>query len=766
MGWGSVVSRLRRTVASYAPWIWLGLRLTIGGRHRSLMRTALLGLGTAAGIVLVLGALSVPFVVDAQADRVAARTPVAAEGETAPSLRIMVVEDAVAGRRLLRVAVSGVTAQAPVPPGVDHLPAPGEVVLSPALIELMANNAAARDRFPYRIVDTISEPGLVAPDELIAYVGVDESAMPPDAMAVASFGTVPVVTYTGRQGTYRFEHLLTPGRVAGFAFAFFLLAPLAVLLGACARLSATVRDQRLAALRILGASTRQAQVVNAVETGLVAAVGVAVGSAAFPPLARASGSWSFGRFHWFPEDIRVSPIAWLVASITIVVFAVVVAVAGAAPAAARPLATRRAGTSGAPSRWRPLAFGVAVAALLTSTVTGRWPSVRLLLFASGTVAAALTLPLVLPSLVYHLMTPAIRWRNAPVWLRLMARRVRHSPALVPRLVAGLAVAVFVGGVALIGAANYGREQRADRITDAAWLPQQVLHTNGDAARRLADVVGADNIGLHEYLGATTQDGTRHVAVIRATCHDLAVLFDTTAGCRDGASYRVAGRGEDLPVGAQISWTETSDDAVSADRVPAETIELGTSPFGLGAPDMIITEEPATGDILAKVAATPEALDRWYAAVAVAAPASFVQGYREVPSGFDAGAIITLIGVGLTISVAIGLVAFSVTTVDRSLSSRRANMPLTIVGVPRRLIWAAEAGQSLVAVAAGLSLASTLVGLTVWSWSRVFDQAVSDLVPGLLPLTLLGLGGIGAVTVAVVCASTRSGRPTPEILRHE
>lgn len=122
-----------------------------------------------------------------------------------------------------------------------------------------------------------------------------------------------------------------------------------------------------------------------------------------------------------------------------------------------------------------------------------------------------------------------------------------------------------------------------------------------------------------------------------------------------------------PIGA-------SYDVVSAYRVPPQTIAPGTSPFGLGSPDMIVTEEPTTGDIFPKVVATPEALDRWYAAVAVAAPASFVQGYREVPSGFDAGAIITLIGVGLTVAVAVGLSLASILVGPLAAGSARARGP--------------------------------------------------------------------------------------------
>ncbi len=758
---GSQVAR------NHLPWLSLGLRLTVGGGWRSAVRAVLLGLAAAAGIVLVLGAMAVPSVVDAQARREAARQPVTADPAEPTALRIVTVPDAVAGRPLLRVNVSGAGDASPVPPGVGALPSDGEMLVSPALRDLMAENAYARSRFSQTVIGIIDTPGLIAPDELIAYVGIPVEQMPTGTPTIRAFGGVVRTELAApAQGSRPLEGLLTPGRLAAFAFAFFLLVPLAVLLSTCARLSATARDQRFAALRLLGASTRQAQVTNAAEMGFVALVGVAVGYLAFPMLARFSGAWSAGRFHWFAADVTVRPVSGVIACIGIVAFAVVIGAVSAAPAISRPLRMRRDGVAGRPASWRLTTFAAAVAVLgSTGLAASLSPAVGLVLFGVGAVGVAVMLPLVLPSTVYSLVTPILRWSASPVWARLMARRVRHRPAMVPRLVAAVAAAVFIGGVAMIAAVSYGREQEPDRIADQDWLPQ-ALAGDAELAGRLADEVGAQNVAYYEYLGATIAERPdQPVAVIRGTCADLAILFDGTGTCRDGAAYRVQGSGDGLPVGSALMPADAVYDAVAAYRVPAQAIELGTSPFGQYA-DLVIAERPRTGSIAARVGATRDALERWYAAIAAHAPATIAQGYREVPRGFDAGAVIVLLGAGLVLSVSMGLVSFSIAAADRALAGRRLNVPLAILGTPRRVVRAAEAGQSLIAVVAGLALALALVVLAAWAWSAVFDMPAGMLVATVNPMVALVVAGVAVGAITTIVATTSSGRPTAELLRHE
>ncbi|WP_091616171.1 hypothetical protein [Micromonospora mirobrigensis] len=751
----------------YVPWLWLGARLTVRGGRQALIRTVLLGTGAAVGIVLVLGALAVPAVVDAQDLRIIGRTPVTASGSE-QTLRAVTIDDAVAGRILRRVNVSGVTAGGPVPPGVSALPSAGEVVVSPAMRKLIADNPHAKRRFPQTVVGTVGAAGLVAPDELIAYVGVTSAQMPTDADPVTGFGDSTADRQLAAQrGTSDLERLLTPGRVVGFAFAFFMLAPLAVLLSTAAGLSAAAREQRLAALRLLGASARQAQAVNAVETGVAAAFGVLLGYAAFPVLRALTADWSIGRFHWYATDVAVPAGRAAVAGVLIVAFAVVVGVVGAAPAVLRPVATRRRIVTGAARLWRLVAFAASVVALLVAAMLAESSTAALALLGVGMIGVALTLPLLLPALLPRLAAPLLRWAGRPAWLTVAVRRIRQAPSTVFRLAGTLMVALFIGAVGTIGAAAYSAANTATQVSDTGWLPQSILGADERLAEQLVPTVGADNMAYYDTLsGSATIDGRQQpVLVVRGSCASLAVLFDTTWSCAPGKAYRAAWS-DQLPAGTPLTASEGGDTEVAAYAIPADTAPLNMSPFGQGT-DIVVAEPPKAGTIVAKVDANQSALENWYATAAALAPTAVVQGYREIPTGFDADAVTALVTAGLLITATMGFIAFAMSTVDRTITTRRANVPLAVIGVPRRTLTAANVTESISGLLLGQLTTAAAVLLTAWAGATVMRTTSFDnLLDTVMPVLTLAAAGVALGILVTVLATTSTGRPTPELLRRQ
>src|SRR5436190_631695 len=67
----------------------------------------------------------------------------------------------------------GDTFRGPRPPGVAELPGPGEMVVSPALKDLLdsAEGKLLRERLPFHRVGTIGASGLLGPGELVYYAG-------------------------------------------------------------------------------------------------------------------------------------------------------------------------------------------------------------------------------------------------------------------------------------------------------------------------------------------------------------------------------------------------------------------------------------------------------------------------------------------------------------------------------------------------------------------------------------------------------------------
>lgn len=145
------------------------------GKGRS-DRACSLAAGVALAVAALLALLSIPSVVDAQAERYVQLLPqftdTADQADTAP-LRATYSEEGVNGREL-RVLTVGATATSPVelPTWLPAFPEPGEIVVSPALRDLLdADNRILLDRFPQTVVAEIGPQALVAPDELAAVVG-------------------------------------------------------------------------------------------------------------------------------------------------------------------------------------------------------------------------------------------------------------------------------------------------------------------------------------------------------------------------------------------------------------------------------------------------------------------------------------------------------------------------------------------------------------------------------------------------------------------
>ncbi|MFE4399447.1 ABC transporter permease, partial [Kitasatospora sp. NPDC056808] len=124
----------------------LGLRLVVRGSRATRVRFLLMVLGCALGVACLAAVLSIPAVLAAHDGRAAGRT--AQKGPASGAL-LLERKDPFGSRPLTRVFVAPPTrGPAPVPPGVERVPEPGEVVVSPALRELLAERPALKAALP------------------------------------------------------------------------------------------------------------------------------------------------------------------------------------------------------------------------------------------------------------------------------------------------------------------------------------------------------------------------------------------------------------------------------------------------------------------------------------------------------------------------------------------------------------------------------------------------------------------------------------------
>jgi hypothetical protein len=139
-----------------------------------------------------------------------------------------------------------------------------------------------------------------------------------------------------------------------------LLFPVLVFIGTATRLSATRRERRFAAMRLIGATPRQVAQLAAVEAAAAAVVGTAAGLALFPALRAGMSGMRPTAERFFPADL--SP-GW--PAVVLIAAGVPAAAAVAARLAMRrvrisPLGVARRVTPRPPRAWRliPAAAGL------------------------------------------------------------------------------------------------------------------------------------------------------------------------------------------------------------------------------------------------------------------------------------------------------------------------------------------------------------------------------------------------------------------------
>lgn len=452
----------------------LSLRLLRLGGRRAATSAALVGIGIAIGTALLAVALGAVHGWDAREDRAGWRSEdvVAAAGTPVALVRTSV--DSAAGQVVHRVDVAAVVPDAPAPPGLLRMPAPGEVWLSPAL------GALARDLPPDELADRFPAPvgiigddGLTGPGELVVVVGHAPAEIP-DAVPVAGFDAAT-------------SDLLMIYRQLTYVAAALLVFPVASLLGASARLTAARRAERLATLRLLGASTGQVTVAAVAEVTLVAVAAATAGVALQWTIAPGLAVIELGGSAWFAADLRPGPATatGIVAGVS--VLAMLSALGGMREVVIGPLGVARRQRAGSARflRLLGLACGVVVFVAANGARQVAPAAVVGLVFGVGVLAMFGAVSLIGPLVVRLLGSGMARSARTPAAL-LAGRRLLDDPRGAFRPLAGLTLAVFVAGflaplTAAVPEAAYG-DDTALRVVS----PGPVADLESAVRERLAE----------------------------------------------------------------------------------------------------------------------------------------------------------------------------------------------------------------------------------------------------------------------------------------
>jgi hypothetical protein len=420
----------------------LGLRLSLRSGREALIRLILTTVAVGVGVAVLLAVLADFHAFQVTNNRPSWEStqgaPVSHKSGSASNAELWnYSNDIFKGQTIERLDVAALGPRAPVPPGISRLPASGQYYASPALVALIRSVPGDElgDRFPGSLAGTIGEKALASPNELVIFVG----STPAKLAALPSTVQVDkIATAAGRQiwSSY-FRDAFGVGAVA-------FLFPILILIGTATRLAATRREERYAALRLVGATSRQISSISSVDAVVGALLGTFLGIGIFTLLQPALAGTAITSTRYFAN--YVTPTGWGYVAVLVAVPAAsaIASLLSLRRVRISPLGVSRRVTPPAPRAWRviPLLAGIVlfVAGLLltTSKSIGAPAFPGLLVILVGLVVGGPWLTARAARLLARFMKGA-----SPL---LAARRLADNPKAAFRTVSGLVLAVFLGTV--------------------------------------------------------------------------------------------------------------------------------------------------------------------------------------------------------------------------------------------------------------------------------------------------------------------------------
>jgi hypothetical protein len=420
----------------------LGLRLTLRSGREPFVRLMVTAAAVAVGVAIMLAVLA-----DFHAFQVTNNRPswesttgqAVGKGyaSAARSELWNYSNDIYRGQTIERLDVAALGPHSPVPPGISTLPAAGQYYASPALAALIRSAPANElgDRFPGTLVGTIGQQALTGPQELVIYIGYTPAKL---AHLPATTVVDKIATAASRQiwSSY-FRDAFVVGAIA-FVF------PILILVGTATRLAAARREERYAALRLVGATSRQISVISSVDAVVSALLGAVLGIGIFTLLRTPLADSAITSARYFYNEVTPTAAGYLAVLVAVPAASAISSLLSQRRVRISPLGVSRRVTPPAPTAWRitPLLAGI-VLFIVGLDLTTKQSIGAPVLF--GLIVILIGLVVGGPWLTAQAarLFGAIGSGPSPL---LAARRLADNPKAAFRSVSGLVLAVFLGTV--------------------------------------------------------------------------------------------------------------------------------------------------------------------------------------------------------------------------------------------------------------------------------------------------------------------------------
>jgi hypothetical protein len=766
----------------------LGLRLALQANRVRLVATSVAVSFTVAFLLGALGALPAR---QAKLERLDARNvaqvgSVAATGASQPVAVVRLESQSGVYRgRPLTVRLMTAEPGGPLPPGLARNPRAGEVIASPDLADLLRGSHAEElaTRVPGHLVSTIGEPGLAGPHELYAYVGV------------ASFDHEPPQVQS-----YGSHYKRTPAprelQIAAWLGALGLLLPVLVLVATATRLSASSRDRRLAALRLVGATPKQARVIAGAE-GLVAGVlGTAGGLVIFWLLRRPACA-----LLPFPEGLYAQdlmpPLTPLVAVIVgVPLLAVTASIFALRRVMTSPLGVRRMARVKRLGWWRlaPLVTGLAMLVLLRANhdewPPGTPPGTTLLLGGGALtlVGVAVAAPVVTR------LGGQLLIRIPGVSASLAARRIEADPTASARVVTGMALVLFVAAWLLAFLPVLERSSNGDEQLLSSVPAGTIMTLSGINQAKVGKVAGVPGVRAVAALGYSrltppgwvNDDGSDPAHSSRTvdvgSCEALATVTGKALPCGQAKVFWLAREPlvfPSVPIASALVAGERvgvldGDGALQAHlTLPSLIPELPIPAYGGLLQGEMLVDPSLLPPVPSRLVATTDGRADTVERVRSVLPLEASMQAQTVEERIQAAGSVYLgylraVRIGIVLALLVGAASLAVTTADTVAERRRSLASLVALGTPlrvlRRTVLLQTAAPMLTNVvttlAAGAVASACYLGVTDGSYQG----------PWSLPWGSWGLTTLAAVLAVLLATAATlplvSAVGRPEALRAE
>ncbi|MEW2572614.1 FtsX-like permease family protein [Streptomyces sp. NPDC047070] len=765
----------------------LGARFALSGGRESTVRAALMAIGVGLGVAMLLLAASVPTARHHRDERTHARIDVNLDDRAIDASDHTVLIDDIdtvfRGKEIRGRMVQPEGSAAPLPPGLQRFPRPGEMVVSPALNRLLTSSGSdlLRERLAHPVAGEVGDAGLLDPGEYVFYLGGDH--------LVAGVGDTRRLDHFGK--TYPRKPLSPELVLLGIAGIIVLLVPIGVFIAAAVRFGGEHRDRRLAALRLIGADRRMTATVAAGEAALSTLAGTVLGAVLFLTGRQFSELVEIQGLSVFTEDLTPEPVLVLLTVVAVFALSLLVTRLSMHKVSVEPLGVVRRSARTTRRLWWRIALpvlGLVVLRVIVQNPSGLHGGSGVALVAVGMLALLVGVTAVLPWTVEHLTR--LCGGYGPLSWQLALRRMQLSSEAATRSVNGIAVAV-AGAVALqtlfTGLAHNPADSAArpaDRSPAShtrigvARLDSGAGNTAAYAPAFAATPGVQEAVGFAE-LSVSPPDSGFAQTVRIADCAQLRRLASLPS-CSDGDAFLTAppdtDRAHDL-----TTWKTGTTLRVDADgsrwktpRITATAPATSTDPADDAAERILLATPGAAGPTVTAHAVstvrltctttTEDVQDRVRTTAAKLDP-SFAVDFPGQPKGDAAlDGIWRALLAGVAAVLLLIAASMLLGALEQIRDRARVLAVLSAFGTRRRTLAGSVLWQTALPVGLGLlvagligtTLGGTLLGIVgrpvVHDWSTL--------------LAIAGIGAVASVGVTLLTLPTLWRSTRPQGLRHE